>query len=154
MSMPEIGPEARATAQLLHRLPDGTSHIDWLMARDAAAERPLITFRLPASLLELSPGEPMTAVRIADHRPRYLRYEGPVSGNRGHVTRVSRGSIRHFDRAEQTWSIQIEWENAGDADGHRTYDLFRISSDTWRVTLRRRSGTIEQTCIQRTSMRT
>lgn len=33
----------------------------------------------------------ISAERIADHRLLYLDYEGPVSGNRGHVTRVFRG---------------------------------------------------------------
>lgn len=30
-------------------------------------------------------------LRIADHRREYLEYEGPVSGNRGHVQRVEGG---------------------------------------------------------------
>lgn len=37
-------------------------------------------------------GEEFTAERIADHRIIYLDYEGPVSGDRGVVTRHDRGS--------------------------------------------------------------
>ena len=33
--------------------------------------------------------EPLT--RLPDHRSHYLSYEGPVSGDRGHVTRVAAG---------------------------------------------------------------
>jgi hypothetical protein len=57
-------------------------------------------------LFETAPGSPLASVRclawppapdaplerIADHRRIYLDYEGPVSGDRGHVTRVASGS--------------------------------------------------------------
>ncbi len=35
---------------------------------------------------------PIPAKRIGDHRKAYLDYEGEVSGDRGHVTRVDRGT--------------------------------------------------------------
>ena len=42
--------------------------------------------------LAREPGErPVAAEAIADHRPHYLTYEGPVSGNRGRVTRWDAG---------------------------------------------------------------
>ena len=34
------------TVVLQHELPDGTSHFDWLLAVDATAEKPLISFRV------------------------------------------------------------------------------------------------------------
>lgn len=34
----------------------------------------------------------IAALQLADHRLAYLDYEGPVSGNRGAVTRVAAGS--------------------------------------------------------------
>lgn len=34
------------------------------------------------------------ATSLADHRREYLDYEGPVSGNRGSVSRVDRGTYR------------------------------------------------------------
>ena len=54
---------------------------------------------------ESSPGSALTTVRarewpvagdaplerLPDHRRHYLDYEGPVSGNRGHVRRVASG---------------------------------------------------------------
>ena len=33
------------------------------------------------------------AIRIADHRPIYLDYEGPISGDRGEVRRVADGEF-------------------------------------------------------------
>jgi len=45
-------------------------------------------------LLEpLGPGVAVPAEAIGDHRPLYLDYEGPVSGNRGTVTRVDAGTF-------------------------------------------------------------
>lgn len=38
-------------------------------------------------------GEPILAEPIADHRLMYLDYEGPVSGDRGHVERVLAGVV-------------------------------------------------------------
>jgi len=36
---------------------------------------------------------PIPARRIADHRKLYLDYEGPISRDRGHVTRVDAGTV-------------------------------------------------------------
>ncbi len=56
---------------------------------DLLLERPdsCWTWRLTAP-----PGEPLEATRIADHRKHYLTYEGEVSGGRGRVERVDRGT--------------------------------------------------------------
>lgn len=40
-----------------------------------------------------SPVFPLRARRIGDHRKRYLDYEGSISGDRGHVTRVDQGVV-------------------------------------------------------------
>jgi hypothetical protein len=45
---------------------------------------------------------PWRAEAIADHRPFYLDYEGPVSGNRGQVTAWDRGE---FDGIVTTESL-------------------------------------------------
>jgi len=41
-----------------------------------------------------APESSQEAERLADHRPAYLDYEGPVSGNRGHVERWDEGSYQ------------------------------------------------------------
>lgn len=75
-------------ALLLHELPDGSSHFDWMLARDETG--PLVTFRV-ADRIDL--GVPaFAATRLADHRRIYLTYEGEVSGGRGRVRRVAQGS--------------------------------------------------------------
>ena len=80
--------------QLLHTLADGTRHVDWMIAQDPRGERPLVTFRLEGRLDELGGGQCLRAERIADHRPRYLRYEGPISGDRGSVRRLTNPRTR------------------------------------------------------------
>lgn len=62
-------------------------HWDFMLEKEAA----LRSWRLsrPAD----SP-EPVSAEPIAPHRLAYLEYEGPVSGNRGHVARWDRGEFQ------------------------------------------------------------
>jgi hypothetical protein len=38
-------------------------------------------------------GRPIGAEPLPDHRPRYLDYEGPISGNRGRVVRWDQGIL-------------------------------------------------------------
>lgn len=74
---------------LRHTLADGSSHIDWMLEQPGA-ER-LITFRLDQRI-DQEPREPFPAERLADHRRRYLDYEGPISGGRGEVIRLAQGT--------------------------------------------------------------
>jgi hypothetical protein len=48
------------------------------------------------------------ARRVADHRRAYLDYEGPISGGRGEVTRVDRGTWRPIEQGPITWLVQLE----------------------------------------------
>lgn len=51
----------------------------------------LTSFRCPA----WPPGVGDRWEEAADHRREYLTYEGPISGDRGHVRRVAAGRIEH-----------------------------------------------------------
>lgn len=125
------------TVQLRHTLPDGSSHIDWLIAQDAAGERPLITFRLARPLhrpptTDESPGVAavesaaeeetgqggergqsrrwaLDGERLPDHRPKYLAYEGPISNDRGHVVRIAAGRLHDLDRLLAGHAVPIHW---------------------------------------------
>ncbi len=97
------------TVQLRHQLPDETWHVDWLIGRDPAGAEALITFRLIQRLESLATGQAMEIERIADHRSAYLAYEGPVSGGRGEVTQLSRGSLR-AEVIEQGWRLEVVWD--------------------------------------------
>ena len=70
---------------VLHHTGHGEPHFDLLIGRFDA---PLITLRLPTWPVR---GR-LSLTRLPDHRPIYLDYEGPVSGNRGEVKRVEAGT--------------------------------------------------------------
>jgi hypothetical protein len=98
------------TVQLLHELPDGSRHVDWMLAQDPRGRNPLVTFRVRQRVDALPPGRRLKAVRIADHRPAYLTYEGPVSGDRGTVTRLAAGRIVAVDVEPDGWRLEVRWE--------------------------------------------
>ena len=60
-------------------------HFDLMLERDAGSD--LETFRITRWPI----AEPAAIVPLGDHRRAYLDYQGPVSGNRGTVTRVEKG---------------------------------------------------------------
>ncbi len=54
--------------------------------------------------------EPVVATRIADHRIAYLEYEGPISGDRGVVTRVDQGEYDLLEELEDGIRIRLRSE--------------------------------------------
>lgn len=54
-----------------------------------------------------SPSRTLPARRLQDHRLAYLEYEGPVSRDRGHVTRVDAGTYFLLVRQPDLWTIRI-----------------------------------------------
>lgn len=53
------------------------------------------------------PGVVVAAELLADHRLAYLDYEGPVSGNRGTVTRWDAGTYEGREEADG-WALHLE----------------------------------------------
>ncbi len=85
-----------------------------MIARDPAGEEPLISFRLQRRIDELRPGQRAKAERIADHRPAYLDYEGAISGDRGSVRLLARGSVVNESRqSPSSWTLEICWQDRG-----------------------------------------
>ncbi len=101
---------------LHHHLGDG-GHWDLMFELGAA----LTTWQVPRPPEELNSGRAVPARRIGDHRRAYLDYEGPVSNNRGHVTRVDCGEYAIYDRRENVWLVRIE--------GVFLKGTFRINAD-------------------------
>ena len=75
------------------------------------------TWRL---LDEPASDEAPRAERIGDHRLLYLDYAGPVSGNRGEVTRWDAGTYRVLDQSPEgltvllsgsrgEWRLRLKW---------------------------------------------
>lgn len=80
------------TAVLEHTTRDGV-HYDWLLADPADADGLLWTARadLPPQLWVNAAAWSLTP--IGAHRRAYLKYEGPVSGDRGVVRRIDQGTF-------------------------------------------------------------
>ena len=74
---------------ILRHTETGGVHYD-LMLREGDA---LATWRLDADPAEMAVGEIAAATTLPDHRLAYLDYEGPISGDRGSVERVDRGTF-------------------------------------------------------------
>jgi len=93
-------------------MPDGSTHIDWMIAQDGGDKKgELMTFRLKSRLDKVQIGQSILVERISNHRRLYLDYEGPISDNRGVVSRVAEGVITSQKRDESSWRIEIRWEN-------------------------------------------
>ncbi len=71
---------------------------------------------------------PWRAEPIADHRLHYLDYEGPVSGNRGHVTR--------WDRGTWIWLTATESLTSGLISGQHWTGRVSIATDSTGVEVR------------------
>lgn len=55
-------------------------------------------------------GQVVPAVRIFDHRPVYLDYEGPISGGLGRVRRVERGEFEWLEVGEGRLVAELRGE--------------------------------------------
>ena len=73
---------------ILHHVVAGGEHWDLMLAHGGV----LLTWQLAREPIDAA-SLPIPAKRIADHRSAYLEYEGPISGGRGHVVRVDRGTV-------------------------------------------------------------
>jgi hypothetical protein len=107
--IPEYNPTVpefpKAFVVLQHVLPDGSRH--WDLCLDQG--QTLATWQLLADPADLASGHIATLPTrcIADHRRLYLSYEGSVSGDRGHVTRVDQGSYDLLEHRTDLWRIRL-----------------------------------------------
>lgn len=74
-------------------------------------------------------GREVAAEPVADHRPFYLDYEGPVSGDRGMVKRWDWGTF--VWRSDQPASITVDLEGQR---LHGTIQLQQRESGNWTLT--------------------
>ncbi len=87
---------------LHHRQRDG-EHWDFMIEQADA----LATWRLEREPLACD-GETIPAERIADHRKAYLEYEGPVSRDRGEVSRIESGGCEILSNAGGVWRLRLD----------------------------------------------
>ncbi len=85
------------TALLQHVTRNGT-HYDWLIdapvVAGLSADRPLWAARVPLPTRDWRTARVLVIDVIQPHRRLYLRYQGPVAGDRGEVVRVDAGDAR------------------------------------------------------------
>ena len=111
------------TVVLLHELPDGTSHYDWMI--DAGGEG-LMTFRL-RELPRWGETAEFEAQRIADHRREYLAYEGPVPGRRGTVRREAEGTVEAREDSPGRMTVRVRM-----GDDETSYRGEELQPGKWR----------------------
>ncbi len=76
------------------------SHFDLMLEKSGR----LVTFELFQLPI---PGERFPVRRLAEHRIDYLDYEGPISGDRGHVTRWTAGHYLTALESENKWILEL-----------------------------------------------
>jgi hypothetical protein len=67
------------------------------------------------------------ALALPDHRLAYLDYEGPVSGNRGTVTRWDRGGYEMLERASGVTRVRLDGTRLRGVATLKTDDAQRVS---------------------------
>lgn len=91
---------------LKHTLPDGSSHLDWMLDIGGTEGARLVTYRLERRPDDVAVTT-LDALRLEDHRRVYLDYEGEISGGRGEVERVCSGTVRVLHRSEHEIKIEL-----------------------------------------------
>lgn len=92
---------------LFHQMPANSprsSHWDFLLEHTDGTLRSWALSDEPAF------GAEIPAEALPDHRREYLDYEGPISGDRGRVTRWDRGTYRTVSQFEHEWQVEIAGE--------------------------------------------
>lgn len=84
---------------LRHDSPHGV-HFDLMLEVDDS----LKTWALPQPP---ATGVDMSCKALGDHRLAYLDYEGPISGDRGSVTRWDHGTYAADQRSETQWVVNL-----------------------------------------------
>jgi len=152
-------PLSATAAVLLHELPDGTHHFDWLLlapgdSPSSSDDALLISFRCPGPVDDLPSAEaapPIMIERIPPHRVRYLTFQGPLSAGRGSVRRVAHGVVEEGALTDFAGVFRIWWAPPENADpgpvppgirSQRTrelraeYTLKRLGNSSWSVSAR------------------
>ena len=92
----------RVTLSYSTKPPAGV-HFDFMLEMGGV----LKTWSLPQPPL---PGVEIDAEALPDHRLAYLDYEGPISGDRGSVTRWDRGTYEVENQSESELIVRLKGE--------------------------------------------
>lgn len=80
----------------------------------------------------VSPESSVDAESLGDHRHDYLEYEGPLSGERGRVTRVDAGSFETLSESRQHWHVELSGERL---TGQVILAAGKANANGWTLTL-------------------
>ena len=116
---------------LMHEGGEDGFHFDWLCAVDEKGEQPLQGWRVPDRLDLMLVDHVLPATPTAPHRPRYLEFEGWLSDDRGLVTRVARGHVRHAPIPIDTGIALLEWTEGSSAGRIQTLHVHRRDDEDW-----------------------
>lgn len=100
-------------------------HYDLMLERDGALQTWAVE-----RLDEVLAGETVTAEKLADHRLAYLEYEGPVSNDRGSVSRWDAGEYEKIREEAQDIAVRL---SGGRFQGELM--LCQDASGKWTATL-------------------
>ena len=100
---------------ILEHTVNGGKHFDLML--EVPGQEKLRTLQLQARLLKT--GDTCAFKELDPHRRAYLEYEGEVSGNRGTVKRIERGtyealgaSVLFSPEGEPTYRIELQRDSA------------------------------------------
>lgn len=113
---------------LLRHENHGVVHFD-LMIEEGDT---LATWQFGVSLALLASGGTLSCIRVAQHRPAYLDYEGPVTSGRGTVTRIQSGTCKLLSATIANWDFELH-----SSSGQGRFQLHHITEANW--SLRRQS---------------
>jgi len=105
-----------------HTTPEGV-HWDLMLEKGEA----LMTFRLPEPP-ENALNHAIRTVRIFDHAPRFLTYEGPVQKGTGQVKIVERGTFCLRDETDDVITLDLHGTIL-----HGGFTLTRIEGASWEL---------------------
>lgn len=120
---------------LHHRGGPHGDHWDWLLERPCQTGGKLLALRVLRRC-----DEPdfvaCDAQLMEDHRPIYLTFEGELSGNRGHVSRVATGEVLSIREEPEAITLHARWHaHATPRVWRCTRDATNANADAWRVQL-------------------
>lgn len=95
-------------------------HVHWDLLVQVPGRERLATWRLLANPLRTD--ATIGAERIADHRPLYLDYEGPISGDRGTVRRIDAGTVQWVEQHDDEAVLELRGEHLRGRYVVRRYD--------------------------------
>ena len=103
MSAVSPQPEVVRFVVLRHVVGADDVHFDLMIDRTDA----LATWRCPSPPHDAD-SDGMVCTRLPDHRRLYLDYEGPISGDRGHVERHDHGMCRLVIQGDLDWDLSFQ----------------------------------------------